>query len=63
MQALWLFNAGCNKIIREVLASTLILNLPERVDWKNCSATKEEETVTAEGMRTGFKPFDFTDDD
>lgn len=48
---------------REVLASTLILNVPERVDWKRCSASKEEETVAAKDMRTHFEPFDFTDDD
>ena len=47
----------------EVLASTLILNLPERVDWKNCSSTKEEETAAAQNMRTAFQPFDFTDED
>ena len=48
---------------REVLASTLILNVPERVDWKNCVGSKEEETSTALSMRTEFQPFDFTDDD
>ena len=50
-------------VCREVLASSLILNVPEKVDWKNCSASKEEEMVVVENMRKQFQPFDFTDDD
>ena len=47
---------------REVLASPLVLNVPHRVDWKACSATKEEETSAARTMRDNFQPFDFTDE-
>lgn len=47
---------------REVLASSLILNVPERTNWKDCPTTKEEETAGAEKMRKHFQPFDFTDD-
>ena len=48
---------------REVLASSLILNVPHKVDWKNCSATRPEEEKMAKEMRKLFEPFDFTDDD
>jgi len=46
-----------------VLASPLILNMPQRVDWKNCSASKLEEEQAAQAMRKLFAPFDFTEDD
>ena len=46
----------------EWLDLPLILNTPSRVDWKACSATKEEETSAAETMRQSFQPFNFTDD-
>ena len=48
---------------REVLASALILNVPSRADWKNCSATRQEEEQDTQEMRKQFEPFDFTDDD
>lgn len=44
---------------REVLASPLVLNVPHRVDWKACSASKEEEMAAAKSMRQNFQPFDF----
>ena len=46
-----------------MLASTLILNVPNRINWKSCVATKDEETKAALEMRKNFKPFDFTIDD
>jgi hypothetical protein len=45
---------------RELLASESLLNCPDKVDWKECKATKEEETRWTQDMRRGFKPFDFT---
>ena len=45
---------------REVLASPLLLNIPDRVDWKACSTSKEEETQAAKAFRKTFQPFDFT---
>ena len=45
---------------REVLACPEILNLPERVDWRPCSVSKDEETTMALEFRELFKPFDFT---
>lgn len=47
-------------IFREVLASSDILDMEERADWKNCTNTKEEETKLALKFREIFKSFDFT---
>lgn len=50
---------------REVLASPPILNVTERVDWRDCKSSKEEETRLRDRIREDFQPFDFTleDDD
>lgn len=45
---------------REVLASGPILNLPDKVDWKECVRQKEEEQELVQRLRTDFEPFDFT---
>ena len=45
---------------REVLASPEILNIPDRVDWRPCTVSKEEETEMTQQFRELFKPFDFT---
>lgn len=47
---------------REVLASPLLLNIPDRVDWKACSTSKEEETQAAKAFRKQYQPFDFTNE-
>lgn len=49
-------------IHREVLAGRSVLNMPDRVDWKACSVSKEEETKLATSFRENFEPFDFTAD-
>lgn len=41
---------------REVLAS--LLNMEDRVDWRNCKLTKEEETKMTEGFKKRFEEFD-----
>lgn len=45
---------------REVLASGPVLDMPDRVEYKDCivEKTKEEELVGR--IRTDFEPFDFT---
>ncbi|XP_071515989.1 CWF19-like protein 1 [Panulirus ornatus] len=50
---------------REVLASPPILNVPERIDWRECKTSQEEETKLRNRIREAFLPFDFTleDDD
>ncbi|KAK3103656.1 hypothetical protein FSP39_020809 [Pinctada imbricata] len=44
---------------REVLACPQILNMPERVDWKACKISKDQESDNAKYFRTTFEPFDF----
>ncbi|XP_013396694.1 CWF19-like protein 1 isoform X2 [Lingula anatina] len=44
---------------REALASPELLNMLDRVDWRNCKYSKEEETNMAKELRTAFQPFDF----
>lgn len=50
---------------REVLASPPILNVTERIDWRECKSSKEEETRLRDRIREDFRPYDFTleDDD
>lgn len=43
---------------REVLASDRILDLNDRVDWKDCQMDIEEETELAKRIRKDFQPFD-----
>ena len=51
---------GCNIGYREVLATPLVLNLPNQINWKSCLATKDKETKAALEMRNNFEHFDFT---
>ena len=50
---------------REVLASPPLLDMPERVDWRECKTDKEAEAAMTKDFRKLFAPFDFTleDDD
>ncbi|XP_021938616.1 CWF19-like protein 1 [Zootermopsis nevadensis] len=45
---------------REVLASEELLDKVDRADWRDCKATREEETELAKEFRSAFQPFDFT---
>ncbi|GFR01465.1 CWF19-like protein 1 [Trichonephila clavata] len=45
---------------RMMLASRNMLNLPNRVDWKECKMSPDEELRTAENFRRHFKKYDFT---
>ncbi|XP_073234867.1 CWF19-like protein 1 isoform X3 [Porites lutea] len=44
---------------REVVASPSLLNMPDRVDWKACKVSLEEEKKMAAEFRKKFQPFDF----
>ena len=46
---------GCNIGCRVVLADPLVLNLPNRINWKSCLAKKDEETKAALEMRKNFE--------
>lgn len=45
---------------REILADRLILNLPDKIDWKECSLGKDEETDLTKKFKSEFKSYDFT---
>nr|CAD7262190.1 unnamed protein product [Timema shepardi] len=45
---------------REVLASSALLDMEDRADWRDCKISKEEETDLAKQFRNDFKEFDFT---
>ena len=45
---------------REVLANKDLLNCEDRVDWKNCSSSREMEIKDVARFRKLFQPFDFT---
>lgn len=44
---------------REALAHDSLLNMPDRVDWRNCKWSKEEESENAQKFKKMFKEFDF----
>ena len=56
---LWSIPSSLQFHYREVLASPSVLNTPDRVDWKACKGTMEEEKQSATVFRKKFKPFDF----
>ena len=43
---------------REALAHETILNMPERVDWRNCKSSKEEESQMTQKFREDFSKYD-----
>ncbi|MCL4137406.1 UNVERIFIED_CONTAM: hypothetical protein GTU68_054051 [Idotea baltica] len=45
---------------RELLACPPLLNIPERVDWRECKISEEEETRLRGRIRDAYRPFDFT---
>ncbi|CAL1265083.1 unnamed protein product [Larinioides sclopetarius] len=45
---------------RMMLANKTILNVPDRVDWKECKISPDEELRAAEDFRQSFKRYDFT---
>lgn len=42
---------------RDVLASEAILNLPEKINWRDCVASKEEEELFGQKFRKEFEPY------
>ena len=46
-------------IYRDVLSSPQVLNMPERVDWRNCKLSKDKETQLARQFKEDFKNYDF----
>ncbi|KAK4323675.1 hypothetical protein Pmani_005646 [Petrolisthes manimaculis] len=48
---------------REALASPPILNIPERIDWRECKSSQEEDTILCGKIRKAFQPYDFTLDE
>jgi len=44
---------------REVLSSPSLLNLPDRIDWKNCKLDKEDEIKHVKDFRKRFEAYDF----
>ena len=41
------------------MASSSLLNMPDRVDWKACKISEEEEKKMAAEFRKKFQPLDF----
>lgn len=37
--------------------------MPDRVDWRECKISQEEETTLRDNIRKKFEPFDFTLED
>uniref|UniRef100_A0A183BJU8 CwfJ_C_1 domain-containing protein n=1 Tax=Globodera pallida TaxID=36090 RepID=A0A183BJU8_GLOPA len=47
---------------REVFTNKALLDCEEKVDWRNCSLKKEEETQLAANLKQQFKPFAFANE-
>lgn len=45
---------------REVFCSDTLLKCEQKIDWKECALSKEEEVTMVKRFRDKFKPFDFT---
>lgn len=45
---------------REVLSNKDLLNCVDRVDWKNCPSSRDQEVKETARFRQLFQPFDFT---
>lgn len=43
---------------RDVIASELILNMPERIEWKRCIRSEEDERQITKDFRAKFQPYD-----
>nr|CAB3234912.1 CWF19-like protein 1 [Phallusia mammillata] len=48
---------------REALCSSSILNMRDRVDWRSCMTSRDQETDAAKRFRSFFEKHDFTADD
>ena len=51
------FYSRCDRICRATLAT--ILGLQDRMDWKACMQTDEEDKQDAQTFKAAFAPFDF----
>ncbi|KAK9498000.1 hypothetical protein O3M35_003891 [Rhynocoris fuscipes] len=45
---------------REALACESLLNIPEKLNWRECEQTKDEEIKIVETLKKKFQKFDFT---
>ncbi|XP_048241532.1 CWF19-like protein 1 isoform X3 [Haliotis rufescens] len=45
---------------REALAQPAVLDLPHRVDWRNCATTEAEATLMATTFKEAFQQYDFS---
>lgn len=46
-------------VCREAVAHESILNMPERIDWRECSNSKQDEMKMAADFRAKFEKYDF----
>jgi len=45
---------------REILAAPTVLNIPQRINWRDCSSTIQQEIENTNKFREFFKDYDFT---
>ena len=45
-------------IIRDVMATEMLLNCPDRIEWKQCVLSQADEKEMALELRENFKKFD-----
>ncbi len=43
---------------RDIIAGEMILNLPDRIDWKKCVRAEDEEKEITKIFRTKFQDFE-----
>ena len=53
-------NGILRRCCREALCSSLVLDELERVDWRACTQSRDEEINATNRFRQFFKSFDFT---
>ncbi len=47
---------------REIVAYPTILNSPDRIDWKACQMSEDQEKAMRSRLQSAFRPYDFTHD-
>lgn len=48
------------QLAREIMCAENVLDLENKIDWRECKLSREEEVETVKTLRAKYKPFDFT---
>jgi len=57
---MWLFDGAGRSFSLQFgrIVLTSLLGMEDRLDWKACAQSDEDDTLDAQDFKTGFAPFD-----